>query len=87
MGHPSTVFKAAIRRRKTALFCREAVNAQGSHSQRLRHLHITAVGGASAGGAENALEYRDWIDRFITGIGDKPRCSFWSRMRWQTVNA
>ncbi|MBV6748936.1 glycoside hydrolase family 6 protein [Pseudomonas chlororaphis] len=29
-------------------------------------------GGASEGGAANALEYRDWIDRFINGIGDKP---------------
>ncbi|NWA24615.1 glycoside hydrolase family 6 protein [Pseudomonas gingeri] len=29
-------------------------------------------GGASAGGAANAVEYRDWIDRFINGIGDKP---------------
>ncbi|MGA8133882.1 MAG: glycoside hydrolase family 6 protein [Pseudomonas gingeri] len=29
-------------------------------------------GGASAGGAANAADYRDWIDRFITGIGDKP---------------
>ncbi|MGY2200856.1 glycoside hydrolase family 6 protein [Pseudomonas gingeri] len=29
-------------------------------------------GGASAGGAVDAPAYRDWIDRFIDGIGDKP---------------